>query len=59
MAVTLKKKANSKTSTLDHGIDQLLRAVKTQAKKNNQSLNRAILKKQGYGDRFIDRVERA
>jgi hypothetical protein len=52
-----KPQERSEDEILDQGIRQLLRATKDEAKKRGQPLNREQLRKEGYGERFIDQVE--
>lgn len=55
----VKQRQRSEDEILDQGIKQLLRATKEQAKKRGKSLTRDQLRKEGYSERFIDKVEQA
>jgi hypothetical protein len=54
-----KNRPRSEECILDQAIDQLLAATKVEAGKKSQTLDREELRKDGYSERFIDRVERA
>lgn len=55
----VKRRQRSEDEVLDQGIKQLLRATKEQAKKRGKPLSRDQLRKEGYSERFIDKVEQA
>lgn len=57
MALTKKNKAKSEAKLLDQATGQLIRAVKAKARRSGRKLNRPRLLKQGYGERFIAKVE--
>ena len=59
MAVTKQTKRKDDASLLDQATSQLLHAVKEKAKKSGKPLRRSELLKQGYSERFLDKVERA
>ena len=44
---------------VDRGIQQLLRATKDEAKKRGKPLSREQLRKEGYSERFIEKVQKA
>ncbi len=54
-----KIRRRSENAVLDQSIRQLLRATKEEAKKKGEPLSRAQLSKEGYSERFIDKVENA
>jgi hypothetical protein len=56
---TAKRQQRSEEEVLDHAIQQLLGATKEEAQKNREAVNREQLRKEGYSERFIDRVENA
>jgi hypothetical protein len=58
-AAGVKPRQRSEDEILDQGIKQLLRATKEQAKKRGKPLTRDQLRKEGYSERFIDKVEQA
>ncbi len=49
----------SEEEVLDQALQQLLRATKGEAKKKGKPLHRERLRKEGYSERFIDKVEKA
>ena len=53
------KKAKSDAALLDQATDQLLRAVKTRMLKKDGGVDYAKLRKEGYSDRFLARLEGA
>lgn len=61
MAKTLapKSKQPSEDGVLDQAIQQLLRATKDVARQNSKPVSRAQLEKEGYSERFIEKVENA
>jgi hypothetical protein len=54
-----KSQPRSEDAILDQAIRQLLGATKEAAKKKGEPLNRQKLRKEGYSERFIDKVEEA
>lgn len=49
----------SEDDVLDQAIQQLLAATKVEAKKKGQPVDPIQLRKEGYSERFIDKVEEA
>jgi hypothetical protein len=58
-ASTPKTAKRSENAVLDQAMQQLLRATKDEAKKKGQPITRAELRKEGYSERFIDKLENA
>jgi hypothetical protein len=58
-APAAKPHQRSEDAVLDQAIQQLLRATKDEAKKKDKPVDRAQLRKDGYSERFIDKVENA
>lgn len=58
-APAAKSHPHSEEAVLDQAIQQLLRATKDEAKKKGQPIERAQLRKEGYSERLIDKVEKA
>ena len=54
-----KSPQRSENAVLDQAIRQLLSATKDEAKKKGKPLDRALLRKEGYSERFIDKAENA
>jgi hypothetical protein len=54
-----KSRQRSENAVLDQAIQQLLSATKDEAEKKGKPLDRAQLRKEGYSERFIDKVEKA
>jgi hypothetical protein len=54
-----KAQQRSEEEVLDRGIQQLLRATKDEAKKRGKPLSREQLRKEGYSERFIEKVQKA
>ena len=54
-----KSAKRSEEAVLDQAIQQLLSATKDEAKKKGKPVDRAQLRKEGYSERFIDKVENA
>jgi hypothetical protein len=52
-------KRRSEEEILDQATLQLLRATKERAKKDGAPLNPEDLRKEGFSERFIDKVENA
>jgi len=57
MKVASAKKAKSDAALLDQATDQLLRAVKARMLKQDGRVDYAKLRKEGYSDRFLARLE--
>jgi hypothetical protein len=58
-ASVVKPHQRSEEAVLDRAIQQLLHATKDEAKKKGKPMDRAQLRKEGYSERFIDKVENA
>ena len=56
---TMKRVAKSEAELLDHATNNLLRALKRDMLKKDGRVNREKLRKDGYSDRLIDKLERA
>ncbi len=54
-----KLRQRSENAILDQAIQQLLSATKAAAKKQGEPVDHAQLRKEGYSERFIDKVENA
>ena len=52
-----KSQPRSEEEILDQAVQQLLRETKDHAKKKGQPVDPAQLRKEGFSDRFIARVE--
>ena len=59
MPINVKAKTKSETELLDQATAQLLRAVKARARKTGKNLGSDQLRRQGYSEHFIARVEKA
>ena len=59
MKVATAKSAKGEGALLDEATDQLLRAVKARMLKKNGRIDYGRLRKEGYSDRFLARLERA
>ena len=59
MKVASAKKRKSEAALLDQATDQLLRAVKARMIKKDGRVDYARLRKEGYSDRFLARLEEA
>ena len=59
MKVDVEKKAKSEADLLDQATGQLLRAVKQKIRKKQGRVDYAKLRKEGYSERFLARVEEA
>ena len=57
--VAAKSRKRSEEAVLDQATQQLLRAAKDAAAKNGRRVDPAQLRKEGYSDRFIEKVESA
>lgn len=53
----VKQRQRTEDEILDQGITQLLRETKEHARKRGKPLTREQLRKEGYSERFIDKVE--
>jgi hypothetical protein len=58
-ASTPKKSERSEEAVLDQAIQQLLRATKDKAASQGTPLDSDKLRKEGYSERFIAKVEKA
>ena len=58
-ALAPKTAQRSENAVLDQAIQQLLGATKDAAKKKGKPLDPDQLRKEGYSERFIDKVENA
>lgn len=58
-ALAAKSRKRSENAVLDQAIQQLLNATKTEAKKKGNAVDGAQLRKEGYSERFIEKVENA
>ncbi len=56
---TAKAFGRSEEGILDQAVQQLLRATKEKAKKKGQPIDPTQLRKEGYSERFIEKVENA
>ena len=59
MKATTKRNAKSEAELLDHATNNLLRAVKQKILKKAGRVDYDKLRKEGYSDRFLARVEAA
>ena len=59
MKAVLAKKARNEAELLDQGTGNLLRAVKQKMLKKQGRVDLAKLRKEGYSERFLDKLERA
>jgi hypothetical protein len=57
MKVATPKKGKDEAALLDQATDQLLRAVKARMLKKDGRVDYARLRKEGYSDRFLARLE--
>jgi hypothetical protein len=58
-ASTPKTAKRSENAVLDQATQQILRAITTEAKRKGQPITRTELRKEGYSERFIDKLENA
>jgi hypothetical protein len=58
MKVAEAKKERTEAALLDGATDQLLRAVKAKMVKKDGRVDYAKLRKEGYSDRFLARLEK-
>jgi hypothetical protein len=56
---TTKRRAKSEPELLDHATNNLLRALKRDMLKTDGRLDREKLRKDGYSDRLVNRLEQA
>ena len=56
---TIKRRPKSEAELLDHATNNLLRALKRDMLKTDGRVDREKLRKDGYSDRLLDRLERA
>jgi hypothetical protein len=54
-----KSRRRSENEILDQATEQLLRATKQEAKKRGKSINYESLRRDGYSERFVDKVREA
>lgn len=55
--VTSKRRSKSEAELLDHATNNLLRALKGDMLKKEGRVERSKLRKDGYSDRLLDRLE--
>jgi hypothetical protein len=56
---TAKRRQKSEAELLDHATNNLLRALKSDMLKKDGRVDREKLRKDGYSDRLLDRLEQA
>ena len=56
---TMKRVAKSEAELFDHATNNLLRALKRDMLKKDGRVDRSKLRKDGYSDRLLDRLEQA
>jgi hypothetical protein len=54
-----KRRENSEAELLDHATNNLLRAVKRDMLKKDGRVDRQKLRKEGYSERLIERLDQA
>lgn len=59
MKAAAKRQAKTEAELLDHATNNLLRAVKQEMLKKQGRVNYDKLRKEGYSDRLLDRLEKA
>ncbi len=59
MKATARRRPKSESELLDHATNNLLRALKRDMLKANGRVDREKLRKDGYSDRLLDRLEQA
>ncbi|MGO8928909.1 MAG: hypothetical protein ACLQU3_18735 [Limisphaerales bacterium] len=59
MKVTSKRRSKSEAELLDHATNNLLGALKRDMLKKEGRVDRSKLRKDGYSDRLLDRLEQA
>lgn len=57
--VTSKRRSKSEADLLDHATNNLLGALKRDMLKKEGRVDRSKLRKDGYSDRLLDRLEQA
>ena len=57
MKVTTKRRAKSEAELLDHATNNLLRALKSDMLNKEGRVDRDKLRKDGYSDRLLERLE--
>jgi len=57
--VTSKRRPKSEAELLDHATNNLLRALKRDMLKKDGRVDRNKLRKDGYSERLLDRLEQA
>ncbi len=58
MKGAIKRRPKSEAELLDHATDNLLRALKRDMLKNDGRIDREKLRKDGYSERLLDKLER-
>ena len=58
-APAAKSRQRSEEEILDQATQQLLKAAKVEAKEKGRPLNEESLRRDGYSDRFIEKVRQA
>ena len=56
---TIKRRPKSEVELLDHATNNLLRALKRDMVKTDGRVDREKLRKDGYSERLLDRLEQA
>ena len=56
---TIKRRAKSEAELLDHATNNMLRALKQDMLKKDGRVDREKLRKEGYSDRLLARLEQA
>jgi len=56
---TIKRRAKSEAGLLDHATNNMLRALKPDMLKKEGRVDREKLRKEGYSDRLLARLEQA
>jgi len=59
MKATSKRRSKSEPELLDHATNNLLRALKRDMLQKDGRIDRSKLRKDGYSDRLLDRLEQA
>ncbi len=59
MKATSKRRPKSEAELLDHATNNLLRALKRDMLKKDGRVDRNKLRKDGYSERLLDRLEQA
>ncbi|HXR04733.1 MAG TPA: hypothetical protein VN836_08510 [Verrucomicrobiae bacterium] len=59
MKATTKRQTKTEAELLDHATDNLLRGLKRDMKKKDGRVNYDKLRKEGYSDRLLARLEQA